>query len=34
MKVEKNMNELKIKSDLDHFKLLTIYIGKHKNYFG
>ena len=33
MEIEKKQHELKIKSDLDHFKLLTIYIEKHKNLF-
>lgn len=33
MEIEKKQNGLKIKSDLDHFKLLTIYIEKHKNLF-
>jgi len=33
VEIEKKQHELKIKSDLDHFKLLTIYIEKHKNLF-
>jgi len=33
MEVEREYEELKIESDVDHFKLLTIYIGKHRKLF-